>query len=421
MDLQITPSELRGRLDAPSSKSAAHRILIAAALSGGPCQISHLLSSDDILATISALDTLGAPMRLENDTLHILGRADLPHGPVVVDCRESGSTLRFLVPVCAALGLDVAFTGTGRLPQRPIEEYFRLFEGDTLHITRPQGQIMRLQGQLRPGTFEMRGDISSQYLTGLLMALPLLEGDSRIVLTTSLESKPYVDLTCAVLHDFGIEVEPFENGYILKGRQRYRAHDCMVEGDYSGAAFWLAAGAVAGPIEIHGLRRDTAQGDAQILPLLEQFGAQVTIHDGAVRVCQAPLHSIEIDAHDIPDLVPILAVVAAFAQGTTWIRRAQRLRLKESDRLASTYDVLCRMGADIEQMDDGFRIKGGRSLQGARIDCHGDHRIAMCAAIAATRAHGPTVLTGAQCVKKSYPGFFEDLRRLGGNVDVFMG
>ena len=395
--VRITPSSHNGKVHIPPSKSAAHRALICSYLAGGG-SVSPLISSDDMRATAGVLEAI-------------------KNGERTLDCIESGSTLRFIIPVAAALGLDVKFTGSGRLPSRPLDEYIRLLPQHGVEVRTEGGLPFEISGKLKNGTYEVAGDVSSQYITGLLLALPLLDGDSAVILTTELQSKPYVDMTIKVMSTFGVEVRETEFGYLVHGNQAYKPIDYTVEGDWSQAAFFLVAGALTGDVTVEGLLQDTAQGDRAILDVLASFKAELSISDGAVSVKKSTLHGTEIDASDIPDLVPIIAVAAAFAKGETVIKGAERLRYKESDRLESVCENLRRLGIEVEEKPDGMRIVGGRA-HGAELKGYNDHRIVMAFSVAALLADGEVVIDDAESINKSYPSFFEDFKSLGGRADV---
>ncbi|SDN84213.1 3-phosphoshikimate 1-carboxyvinyltransferase [Acetanaerobacterium elongatum] len=409
MDKIVHPSSVSGRFQAPSSKSASHRAVIAAALAGGESYISGLAVNDDIAVTIKACEALGAQIERDDDSARIIGIVNPPNS-AGIHCGESGSTLRFMLPIAAALGVNAVFTGEGRLPGRPIHMLVDELCRNGITTDYAGNMPFSISENLNNGTYRIGGGVSSQFVTGLLFALPLLSGDSEIIIEGRLESKPYVDMTVSTLKAFGITVEEKGNGYSVKGNQRYTNCNIRVEGDYSGAAFLLAAAALSGEVGCEGLSEDSLQGDRAILPLLERFGAQVSHEAGMVTVKQGRLRGIEIDAADIPDLVPVLAVIAACAKGTTIIKGAARLRIKESDRLASVSAMLGGFGADITQTDDGFKIIGKPELTGGEAQSFGDHRIAMSAAVAALRCKGPVVIRGAECVSKSYPDFFEVLQ-----------
>lgn len=414
MDVSASASTLRGSIRAVPSKSMGHRSLICAALSGGGT-VSNLFFSADIQATVDALSAMGFLLRQTESTVTAAGF--IPPVRPAIDCNESGSTLRFLLPVAAALGISAVFTGRGRLPSRPIgvltKELSRhgvSCSGGTLPLT--------LSGRLQPGRYCLPGNVSSQYISGLLFALPLLSGDSVIEITTPLESKPYLDLTIQALSEYGIHIEETPHGYAVPGGQRYLPRDCAVEGDYSNAAFFACGGALTGRVLTEGLAARSLQGDKNIFPLLSRMGAYVRREGEAVFVCARKMYGITIDASQIPDLVPILAVTAALCEGRTVINNAGRLRLKESDRLAAVSDCLRRLGGKVEEGPDSLAITGQPSLAGGEVDGYNDHRIVMAMAVAALRCKRPVTIRGAQAVEKSYGSFWSDYQSLGGNCHV---
>ncbi|WP_177916762.1 3-phosphoshikimate 1-carboxyvinyltransferase [uncultured Eubacterium sp.] len=395
--VRVQNSIIDGTVLLPPSKSAAHRALICSFLAGGG-EVSPLIESKDMLATVSAIRAL------EN-------------GENTINCIESGSTLRFMIPIAAALGRAVTFVGEGKLPERPIGEYLRLLPEHNVECRTDGGLPLSIEGQLVGGRFEIAGDISSQYITGLLLALPLLDDDSEIVLTTELESKPYVNMTIKVMADYGVEVAQTENGYFIKGHQKYIPRDYSVEGDWSQAAFYAVAGALFGRVEMTGVYFNSTQGDKQIADIIERFGARVERGENSLTVYKSNLKGIEIDAADIPDMVPALAVLGAYADGTTVIKGAQRLRLKESDRIESVTYNLKKSGADITPTPDGMIIKHS-TLKGAELKGFNDHRIVMAMTVAATGAQGESIIDDAQSINKSYPAFFDDYNKLGGKANV---
>lgn len=418
--VRIRAGKLVGGVTPPPSKSAAHRGIICAALAKGAGRITPFAESDDMRATIGAMRALGASIRAEDGALLVNGTDTFRNVSGTIDCLESGSTLRFLIPIAAVCGADFTFEGHGRLPKRPIGPYLDCLPKAGVTCLTEGGLPLSIRGALRPGTFTLPGNISSQFITGLLLALPLLDGDSRIRLTTPLESVGYIDLTLDVLHAFGIEIRQTADGYDVPGKQRYTPRDFTVEGDWSQAAFWLAAGALGGPVTVRGMRTDSKQGDKAIVDLLEQFGARITRGPDGVTAAVAPLHGIAIDAAQIPDLVPILAATACFASGTTTIQNAARLRIKESDRLHTIAVGLTALGARIEELPDGLVIRGPLSsiTEPPVLDGAGDHRIVMALSVAAAHTVCGAKISGAEAIRKSYPAFFADFHTLGGNTDV---
>lgn len=418
MDIRIMPSKLSGKLNAPPSKSAAHRAAICAALSHGVNTLSPIQPTADMLATISAASVLGAKANLNSNTLEISGVEKAPDS-AVLDCGESGSTLRFFVPIAAALGVNASFRGHGRLPERPMEELVRVLSKNGVIITKNEDEILSCSGKLKPGIFEIGGNVSSQYITGLLFALPLLDGDSSIKLTTPLESRGYVDMTIAMQSRFGVNITETFDGFFVKGNQQYKAQSCEVEGDYSSAAFWLTAAAIGGSIRLSGLDLNSKQGDKRILELLTGCGAKVEYGRSDISVEHGTLNGFDVDVSQIPDIMPILAVAATFSNGVSRLYNARRLRLKESDRLTAVTAGLRELGAGVIENADEITIIGQDWLRGGGIvDSYGDHRIAMSMSIATAFCRKPSVILGAECVDKSYPGFYKDFAGLGGVFDV---
>lgn len=406
MNITVQPALLKGNITPPASKSQAHRTVIAAALAGGVSALIDLARSQDITATLDCMAAMGAGVEwVEEDMVRIHGLGhSIPQKDDLLlcfDCGESGSTLRFLIPVALAVVGGGVFTGRGRLMERPQQPYFDLFEEKGIFYEQKDG-VLTVKGALKPGRYELPGNVSSQFITGLLYALPLLAGDSEIVLTTSLESEGYVDMTLEVLEQFGVRVLRRENRFFVPGGQRYQSRDVHVEADWSQAAFWYAARALGSDVGIDGLNEASAQGDRVIA---QQFEQLTTPGD------------VTLDVSQCPDLVPALAAMAAVRQGRTYIVNAARLRIKESDRLTAVTQVLCEIGADVIEQPEGLSIVGKGCLAGGvSVDSCNDHRIAMMAAVAATRCENPVTIMGAQCVAKSYPGFWEDYEKLGGRI-----
>jgi 3-phosphoshikimate 1-carboxyvinyltransferase len=413
----IIPHMLRGSITPPPSKSAAHRAIICAALARGQSIISPFVPSDDMIATIGAVSALGATVtHLENAVL-VDGTNTFRNIKSNIDCLESGSTLRFLIPVATLSGKAVTFTGRGRLPQRPIGPYLDCLPRAGVHCETGGGLPLKIDGKLTPGEFVLPGNVSSQFVTGLLLALPLLDGDSTIKLTTPLQSAGYVDMTIDVMRSFGVEITCRNDGYFVKGNQNYTNCKYNVESDWSQAAFWLTAGALGGNIDCLGLNTRSKQGDRAVLDILRRFGAEITCGE-TVRARAGSFHGCNIDASQIPDLVPPLAAAAALCKGRTVISGARRLKIKESDRLRSISEGLNSLGAHTVVTDDGLIIDGVPRLSGGTADGCGDHRIVMMLAVAACRAQNNVVITGCESINKSYPEFFEHYNSLGGCVDV---
>ncbi len=413
--MTVSAAGFGGTLKAIASKSCAHRLLICAALSDAPTVIECGEYSEDILATVRCLSALGADIQSipEGFSVRPLRRGAVRQA--VLDCGESGSTLRFLLPVAAALGVEAEFLLGGRLPERPLSPLYELLTENGVQLSEQGKPTLHLSGQLRGERFTISGGVSSQFISGLLFALPLLGGGS-VVIEGRLESAGYVDLTRDALQAAGVQTRRDEQQIFASGSYHMPAR-CAVEGDWSNAAFWLCAGAIGpAPVTLTGLNPASSQGDRAIVALLRQFGAAVTQSGGSYTAAPAPLRAMEIDAAQIPDLVPILAAVAACADGCSRIYGAARLRIKESDRLRAVCQTLGALGADIAETPDGLLIRGG-ALHGGTVRSWGDHRIAMTAAVCSLRTGGAVTIADAQAVRKSYPGFFDDFVRLGGCVE----
>lgn len=407
MNVTIRPTLLNGSITPPPSKSQAHRVVIAAALAGGVSTLRNLARSQDIAATLGCMAAMGAgleELREDEVRVHGLGHAIPPHADQMIcfDCGESGSTLRFLIPVALAVAGGGRFVGRGRLMERPQQPYFDLFDEKGITYEQNDG-VLTVKGALTPGRYELPGNVSSQFITGLLYALPLLAGDSEIVLTTPLESEGYVDMTLEVLTAFGICVRREKEGFFVPGGQHYQSRDIDIECDWSQAAFWYAARTLGSSVRVFGMDKTSRQGDKCVADQCELLA-----QDGEVVL----------DVSQCPDLVPALAAMAAVRQGTTRIVNAARLRIKESDRLSAVTDVLNKLGANVSEQPDGLAIIGVDTLVGGvDVDSHNDHRIAMMAAVAATRCEQPVIVSNARCVAKSYPNFWEDYEALGGKID----
>lgn len=396
--VKVKSSRLNGTVGAPPSKSAAHRALICSFLAGGGT-VEPIIDSNDMRATIGVIKAL------EN-------------GDSTLNCIESGSTLRFMVPVAAMLGRNVTFIGEGRLPSRPIGEYLDLLPKHEVNVKSNGFLPLEISGTLTNGTYEVAGDVSSQYITGLLLALAGLDGDSAIILTTPLQSKPYVDMTVKVMADYGVNVTETDFGYLIHGNQCYNKIDYIVEGDWSQAAFFLVAGAIGGNVVVKGLDLESTQGDKAIVDVIRRFGGNIIADENGVSCSGGQLKGIELDATDIPDLVPIIAVLAAFADGETVITGAERLRYKESDRIKSVVDNLKLIGADVKETADGMIINGGRALHSASLKGFNDHRIVMAFSVAGLNIDNGLEIDDAESINKSYPSFFDDYNMLGGKADV---
>lgn len=396
--VKISKSILSGEVTAPPSKSAAHRALICSFLAGEGT-VSPIISSKDMQATTGVINSL-------------------KNGEKVLNCIESGSTLRFMIPVAASMGKEVTFVGEGRLPERPIGEYLEILPKHGVKVESNGFLPMTVSGKLTNGTYEVAGDVSSQYITGLLLALANVQGDSALILTTPLQSKPYVDMTIKVMADYGVDIKETDFGYLVHGNQKFKKIDYTVEGDWSQGAFFLVAGAIGGNVSVKGLDLNSTQGDKEIAEIIRKFGGNISFKDGVINCCSNDIEGIEIDAENIPDLVPIIAVLGAFAKGKTVIKGAERLRYKESDRIESVVSNLKLIGADVEETRDGMIINGGKELHSAKLKGFNDHRIVMAFSVAGLYIDGGVEIDDAESINKSYPSFFEDYNRLGGKADV---
>lgn len=418
-DVRIKPSKLNGKVEAPPSKSVSHRAIICAGLCENASIIENIAYSEDIIATIEAMKPFGTcveeisriddrvTLRVQNPNMVAFAqeRRKPLQKPTEIYCHESGSTARFMIPLFHLSDSEVIFTGSKRLSERPYQPYYQIFEKQNISFKSTEGGLpLRVKGSLKPDQFHVVGNISSQFISGLMFALPLLDGQSEIIIQPPLESRDYIALTVACLEQFGIRFNlKSELHYKIEGKQSYKATDFKVEGDYSQAAFWLVANKIGNAVEVTGLEPYSEQADRAIITVLEL--QNVSLENS-------------IDVAQFPDLVPILAVLCALTPGHSQIVNAGRLRIKESDRLKAIATELSKMGACITELEDGLDIVGVDKLKGAVVDSWNDHRIAMALAIAATCAEGETQILDAQCVRKSYPDFWTIYQSLGGQIDV---
>ena len=417
MSRVVFPGALSGQFRAPASKSHAHRLLICAALGHASVRVSCDTFSDDILATIDCLNAMGAKITHAGGTISVspIFANGSPDGVCHLYCKESGSTLRFLLPVVGALGLDAVFHMEGRLPERPLHPFDEALTAHGMQI-RQDGATLHVSGKLLAGSFALPGNVSSQYLSGLLFALPLLPGSSTLTITGALQSASYLAMTEDAVLNSGIRFSKSQNVFTIPGNQAYcLPNGLAAEGDWSGAAFFLCAGALSDTgIFASGLQEASRQADRAVLELLSRFGAEVRAENGGVFVRKSSLHGIDIDAGAIPDLIPAIAAVAAYAEGETNITNAARLRLKESDRLHTVAETIKSLGGQAKELPDGLVITGTPRLAGGTADSFGDHRIAMLAAVLAGGCREPVTILGAQCTSKSYPEFWKTLDHLKG-------
>ena len=428
-NLKIYPNKLSGEVKIPPSKSMAHRAVICAALSDGVSKVTNIDYSDDIIATIEAMSSLGAKITQTTDYLEVYGikcpeniKANELRNERTIDCNESGSTLRFLVPIAALFEGVNRFVGRGNLGKRPLDTFYNIFDEQGIKYSYNKEGILDLktEGKLKSGEFKVKGNISSQFITGLLFTLPLLDGDSKIIITTEMESKGYIDLTLSAIKDFGVEI--INNNYeefIIKGNQNYKSRDYRVEGDYSQAAFFFSADALSNDVILNDLKLDSLQGDKEVIDILTRMGLKIrSKNNGLIGNVSGELKATVIDGSQCPDIIPVVSLVAALSAGTTEIINAGRLRIKECDRLAAVTSELNKLGAKITEKEDGLIIEGVKELKGGiEVWSHKDHRIAMTIAIASTMCTEPIILKDYECVSKSYPQFWDDFKNVGGIFD----
>ena len=417
MNVKITPKKLKGDVVVPPSKSLSHRAIIAASLAKGKSIIKNVLYSKDIIATIGAMRALGANIIEHDNYLEIYG-SKTKRVNKIIDANESGSTIRFMIPIALTVDEEVTFVGKNNLVKRPLDTFFEIFDEQNIKYERKEDYLpLHVYNGLKSGTFKIRGDISSQFITGLLYALPLLNGDSKIIITTNLESKGYIDLTLDILNKFGINI--INNDYkefIVKGNQEYKPLDYEIEGDYSQSAFFLIADLLGSDINLYSMNENSLQGDKKILEDIKAFNGNAYFKNGVLKASKALTNGALIDFSQSPDLGPILTVLASISKGTSNFINAERLRIKECDRISCVKEELSKLGAKIEELKDGMIIKGVDSLSGGILDSHNDHRLAMSFAMLSTIALGEITILGAECVQKSYPNFWEVFESLGAEV-----
>jgi len=412
------------------SKSMAHRALISAFLAEGKSMVDNIVLSDDITATIEAVRSLGAEISVSESPKYdgrkcvtVISSGSVKLKNNIIDCNESGSTARFIIPVTRLVSDKVTITGRGRLVERPFSVYREIFSENGIMYSDNGGKMpIILEGVLKPGIFNIPGDISSQFITGLLFTLPLLDGNSKINITTELQSQPYIMMTLQVLKEFGITIyySPDDRTFGIPGNQRYNAVPYYaVEGDWSQAAFFCVMGALSGSVTVKGLSLDSLQGDKAIIDILQKMGADIEIKEDEITVSKSNLNCTEIDGSQIPDLIPVISVAASIAKGITVIRNAERLRIKESDRLAATSSVINALGGRITERTDGLIIEGVPGLKGGNVSGCNDHRIVMALAAASCVCESSVEISGCEAVNKSYPEFWDDFAAVGGKVRIY--
>lgn len=421
--VKITPGKLKGEVKIPPSKSMAHRAVICASLSNGKSKITNIEYSDDIIATINAMRALGSEIEIFDDHLEIDGSSVFSKNIGEIDCNESGSTLRFMVPLAIAKEAEMRFIGKGNLGKRPLTTYYEIFDRQGIEYSYKEGELdLKVKGNIKGEEFKIRGDISSQFISGLLFTLPLIKEDSKIIITTNLESKGYIDLTLSMLDYYGISV--VNNDYkefIIKGNQKYTPKDYKVEGDFSQSAFFLVADALGSDVLVKDLNMDSLQGDKEVIEIIERMGCKILSKEEGIKVKAKDLTPTIIDAAQCPDIIPVLTVLASLTMGITKVINAERLRIKECDRLKAITRELNKLGASVTELENSLLIEGVESLTGGTVSSWDDHRIAMTLAIAATCAKDEVIIENPSCVKKSYPSFWRDYKLLGGKVDERLG
>ena len=412
MTRTVAPGPRTGVIQIPASKSQAHRMLICAALSREPSRLILDGFSADIEATMQCLEALGARCEETANGLSVTPVGVCP-AQARLDVGESGSTLRFLLPVLGALGVQAEIWMHGRLPERPLSPLWEVLEAHGMRLQQ-DGTILHTDGQLIAGDYSLPGNVSSQFISGLLFALPLLGGNSTLTVTGALQSARYVSMTEQALAEAGILTKKDGPVWQIGGGQRYASPAVQtVEGDWSNAAFFLCMGALSATgVTVTGLNSTSLQADRAVTEILVRFGAELTVSEDAVTVRRGVLHGITLDAGPIPDLIPVVSCLAALCDGETRVENAARLRLKESDRLQTTAALLSALGGSVRELPDGLIISGRGRLSGGTADACGDHRIAMSAAMAACGCEGPVTVSGSECVAKSYPAFWEDFASL---------
>ena len=416
--VKLFPCSFDGSVKAPPSKSLSHRALICAALANGESRITNFVYSEDTLATIGALENLGVKFEKKENEVIVQGIKKIRLKSKDVYCNESGSTIRFLIPLFSLTNKEVHFVGEPGLMRRPQSIYEEIFKDDGNTFMQDEEKIV-VNGSIKARVYFVKGDVSSQFFSGLMFALPLLKEDSVIVVDGDLESKSYIDLTIDTLDHFGIEIKETENGYFIEGGQTYNTNDYKVEGDYSQAAFHLVAGIIGGAVKVTDIPHDSSQGDMAIIDIIQAMKGKVIFAENGYTTVKSKTIGRTIDIKNCPDLGPIVSLLASVSKGTTRIINAHRLRIKESDRIESTVTTLKQLGANIDTEQDDIIIKGKKSLdgEGGIFDSYNDHRIAMMLGIASSRCEVPITINNADCINKSYPHFFEDLKSIGGRVE----
>lgn len=419
--IAIEPKKIKGSVQVPPSKSMAHRAIICASLARGKSVIRNIEYSQDIEATISAMKELGTMIFQYDNYLEIDGTTTFLKNNCEINCHESGSTLRFMVPISIVCEANVHFYGEGRLGKRPLDVYYRIFDEQNIgYLYRENVLDLYIRGQLKGGTFEIPGDVSSQFISGLLFALPLMDDDSTIIITSPLQSKGYIDLTIQMLNQYGIHIvnQDYQK-LIIPGCQRYQPCDYDVEADFSQAAFYLVAGALGNQVSLKGLNLESKQGDKEAIDILQRMGCCLTKVEDGYQMYPGLLSATTIDGSQCPDIIPVIALACALSEGVSVIENVGRLRIKECDRLQATVEVINQLGGIAKAKEETIIIEGVKSLQGGQVSTYNDHRMAMMEAIASTVCEDVVIIDNKECVKKSYPSFWEHFVSLGGVINEF--
>lgn len=415
--VKLLPCVFDGSVKVPPSKSLSHRALICAALANGESLITNFVYSEDTLATIGALESLGAKFEKRENAVLVRGIKKLKLRSKKVYCNESGSTIRFLIPIFSMTNKEVRFIGEPGLMKRPQSIYQDIFDQDNNIFEQSESEI-QVNGSIKARRYVIKGDVSSQFFSGLMFSLPLLEEDSEIIIEGTLESRSYVNLTIDTLKQFGVSIKETDKGYFIEGNQSYHPQNYRVEGDYSQAAFYLVAGIIGGNVQTTDIPHDSNQGDMAIVDIIQAMRGKIIFTENGYNTIKSDTVGKVIDIENCPDIGPIVSLLASLSKGTTRIINAHRLRLKESDRIESTVHTLKLIGANIDTDGDDIVITGRKSLKGTDkiIDSYNDHRIAMMLGIASSRCELPITIKQADSVNKSYPQFFEDLKSIGGKL-----
>ncbi len=427
MKIKIKPGNLKGTIEIPPSKSYSHRAVIAAALAenGKKSKIDNLKFSVDITTTTDIMENWGAEIERFESALEIIGNGGkVAPRDKYVQCNESGSTIRFLIPVGITSENELVFDGKGKLVDRPLDSYYKIFKEQGLKYETIGGKLpLTVNGKLKSGNYEIDGNISSQFITGLLYALPLLEGDSKLIINKNLESKGYVDLTLEILKLAGIEIVNNDyKSFDIRGNQTYKPFNYTVEGDYSQVAFWIVAGIISAnrdnEVKCLHVNKNSLQGDREIIEIVTRMGANLEIFDDYVIVKPSKTKGTVIDISQCPDIGPVLTVLAALSEGETRIINGKRLRIKESDRITSIKTELNKLGGNVSEEGDSLIIQGVEEFRGGvTVNAWNDHRIAMSLAVASTRCEEEIILEEAESVRKSYPHFWDDFVKMGGEIE----